>query len=214
MNTHMNTQKKWFIIEGNIGSGKTTLVQKLRELNKYEVIEEPVNEWLSIKDNNNKNLLGLFYENPQQYAYLFQSIVFKTRLKSLDIIQEKDIRFSERSIWTDKYVFGVSSIESGKMSELEKNCYYSWFDWLEEKFNPNPAGIIYVKTSPIKCKERINKRNRTEEDNIPIEYLKELDDRHNNWLLNWDKTPVLVIDNEEDNNWENILSQIYKFIKD
>ena len=89
----MNTQKKWFIIEGNIGSGKTTLVQKLRELNKYEVIEEPVNEWLSIKDNNNKNLLGLFYENPQQYAYLFQSIVFQTRLKSLDILQEKNIRF-------------------------------------------------------------------------------------------------------------------------
>lgn len=214
MNTQMNTQQKWFIIEGNIGSGKTTLVQKLRELNKYEVIEEPVNEWLSIKDNNNKNLLGLFYENPQQYAYLFQSIVFKTRLKSLDIIQKKDIRFSERSIWTDKYVFGASCIESGKMSELEKNCYYSWFDWLEEKFNPNPTGIIYVKTSPVKCKERINKRNRSEEDNIPLEYLKELDDRHNNWLFNWNKTPVLVIDNEQDDNWENVLSKIYKFIKD
>ena len=210
----MNNQKKWYIIEGNIGSGKTTLVQKLRELNKYEVIEEPVNEWLSIKGDNNKNLLGLFYENPQQYAYLFQSIVFQTRLKSLDILQEKNIRFSERSIWTDKYVFGASCIESGKMSELEKNCYYSWFDWLEEKFNPNPTGIIYVKTSPTKCKERINKRNRTEEDNIPLEYLKELDDRHNNWLLNWNKTPVLVIDNEKDDQWDDILSKIYKFVED
>ena len=100
------------------------------------------------------------------------------------------------------------------MSELEKNCYYSWFDWLEEKFNPNPSGIIYVKTSPIKCKERCNKRNRTEEDNIPLEYLKELDDRHNNWLLKWNKTPVLVIDNEKDDQWDDILSKIYKFVED
>ncbi len=210
----MNTEKKWYIIEGNIGSGKTTLINKLRQKDKYEVIEEPVNQWLAIKGDDNKNLLGLFYENPQRYAYLFQTMVFKTRLKSLDVPQEKDIRFSERSVWTDKFVFGISCIENGKMNELEKNCYYSWFDWLEEKFNPKPSGIIYVKTSPEKCLERIVKRKRSEEDSIPIEYLNELDERHNKWLLNWDKTPVLVIDNEKDDQWDNILSKVYKFVGD
>lgn len=206
--------KKWYIIEGNIGSGKTTLINKLKKMNKYEVFEEPVDQWLSIKGENNKNLLGLFYEDPNRYAYLFQTMVFKTRLKSLDVPQEKDIRFSERSIWTDKYVFGISCIENGKMNQLEKNCYYTWFDWLEEKFGPKPDGIIYVKTSPEKCKERIIKRNRSEEDSIPLDYLKELDDRHNKWLLNWDKTPVLVIDNEEDDRWEELLNQVYKFVGD
>lgn len=208
----MNTGKKWYIIEGNIGSGKTTLIKKLSQKDDFEVIEEPVEQWLSIKGDNNKNLLGLFYEDPQRYAYLFQTMVFKTRLKSLDKPQEKEIRFSERSIWTDKYVFGISCIENGKMNYLEKNCYYSWFDWLEEKFNPHPSGIIYVKTSAEKCRERIIKRNRTEEDSIPIDYLRELDDRHNKWLLNWDKTPVLIIDNEEDEQWDNILEKVYKFI--
>ena len=106
-----NNAQKWYIIEGNIGSGKTTLINKLREKEKYEVIEEPVNQWLSIKGDSNKNLLGLFYEDPQRYAYLFQTMVFKTRLQSLDKPQEKDIRFSERSIWTDKYVFGISCID-------------------------------------------------------------------------------------------------------
>ena len=52
--------KKWFIIEGNIGSGKTTLINKLKSNNDYEVIEEPVSTWLSIKGDNDKNLLGLF----------------------------------------------------------------------------------------------------------------------------------------------------------
>ncbi len=204
--------KKWFIIEGNIGSGKTTLINKLKEKNIYEVIEEPVDVWLSITGDDNKNLLGLFYEDPQRYAYLFQTMVFKTRLQSLDKPQEKDIRFSERSIWTDKFVFGISCIESGKMNKLEKNCYNTWFDWLEEKFNPTPDGIIYVQTSPEKCLERIKSRHRLEEDSIPIDYLKELHDRHNNWIYNWTKTPVLIINNEEDNQWTNILQQVNNFV--
>jgi deoxyadenosine/deoxycytidine kinase len=204
--------KKWFIIEGNIGSGKTTLINKLKEKNIYEVIEEPVDVWLNITGDDNKNLLGLFYEDPNRYAYLFQTMVFKTRLQSLDKPQEKNIRFSERSIWTDKYVFGIYCIESGKMNKLEKNCYHTWFDWLEEKFNPVPDGIIYVQTSPEKCLQRIKSRQRSEENSIPIEYLKELHDRHDNWINNWTKTPVLIINNEEDNQWENILNQVNNFI--
>jgi len=204
---------KWFIIEGNIGSGKTSLIRKLKEKGIYEVIEEPVDTWLSIKGDNNKNLLGLFYEDPVRYAYLFQTMVFKTRLQSLDKPQLKDIRFSERSIWTDKHVFGISCIMNGKMNELEKNCYYTWFDWLEEKFNPIPDGIIYVKTSPMKCLERIKSRHRNEETNIPLEYLQELNDRHDKWLNNHNKTSVLMIDNEIDNNWDDILNKITEYIK-
>ena len=204
--------KSWFIIEGNIGSGKTTLINKLKENNDFEVIVEPVDVWLSIKGDSDKNLLGLFYDDPHRYSYLFQTMVFKTRLQSLDKPQEKDIRFSERSIWTDKYVFGKSCIESGKMNKLEANCYHTWFDWLEEKFNPAPDGIIYVKTSPEKCLERIKVRSRSEEDSIPLAYLKELDDRHNSWLEKWTKTPVLTIDNEEDDKWNYILKQVNSFI--
>ena len=206
--------KKRFIIEGNIGSGKTTLINKLKQNPKFEVFEEPVNIWLDIKGDDNKNLLGLFYEDPHRYAYLFQTMVFKTRLQSTDKPQIKDVRFSERSVWTDKYVFGKSCIESGKMNTLETNCYNSWFDWLEEKFNPVPDGIIYVKTSAEKCLERIKIRSRSEEDTIPLDYLKELDNRHNEWLCNWNKTPVLVIDNEEDNQWEEILEKVKNFVDD
>lgn len=208
----MTDTKKWYIIEGNIGSGKTTLIKKLNENTNYEVIEEPVSQWLNIKGDDDKNLLGLFYENPHRYAYLFQTMVFNTRLLSLDKPQDKNIRFSERSIWTDKYVFGKSCIESGKMSTVEKNSYNIWFNWLEEKFNPQPDGIIYVKTSPKKCLERIVKRSRVEENSIPLEYLEELDNRHNEWLENFTKTPVLIIDNEEDDQWDSILETITKFI--
>ncbi len=203
---------KWYIIEGNIGSGKTTLIQKLGYDDNNEIIVEPVEIWRNIKGDDDKNLLGLFYEDPTRYSYLFQTIVFKTRLQSIDIPQTKPFRFSERSIWTDKYVFGKTCIESKLMSEVEKNCYYTWFDWLEEKFNPIPDGIIYVRTSPEKCLERIHKRSRSEENKIPLDYLKTLHDKHDEWIDNWTKTPVLIINNDDDiTDWDEIIKKINNF---
>ncbi len=201
---------KWYIIEGNIGSGKTTLLDKLDGDN--EVIREPVDLWQTIKNENGENILQQFYANPNRYAYLFQTIVFKTRLQSLDKEQEKDIRFSERSIWTDKYIFGKSCMESGLMNELEKNSYLTWFDWLEEKFFKIPDGIIYLKSSPEKCYERMNKRGRSEESKVPLEYLQKLHDYHEEWLTKWDKTKILIIDNDKDDDWDKIIEEIKKFI--
>jgi len=203
---------KWYIVEGNIGSGKSTLLQLLKEQNKYEVIPEPVDTWLSIQGTDGRNLLQEFYEEPTRYAYLFQTMVFKTRLESLDKQQVKPYRFSERSIWTDRFVFGRSCIENKKMNQLEVNSYHFWFDWLEEKFFNKPDGIIYLRCSPEKCYERMNKRNRSEESSVPLSYLKELHNLHDEWILNEKRVPVLMIDNENDDDWTNIMDQINNFI--
>lgn len=205
-------QNKWYIVEGNIGSGKTTLLEKLNENEQFEVIREPVNLWLSIKGSDGKNLLQEFYEEPVRYSYLFQTMVFKTRLESLDHPQTQPIRFSERSIWTDRFVFGKSCIESNKMNELETNCYHFWFNWLEDKFFKKPDGIIYLRTSPEKCLERMRERARNEESSVPIEYLKELHNYHESWLSNWTTTPLLIVNNENDNDWANVLNQVKNFI--
>lgn len=205
-------QNKWYIVEGNISSGKTTLLEKLNENEQFEVIREPVNMWLNTKGSDGKNLLQEFYEEPERYAYLFQTMVFKTRLESLDHPQTKSMRFSERSIWTDRYVFGRSCINSNKMNTLETNCYHFWFNWLEDKFWKKPDGIIYLRTSPEKCMDRMKERARNEESCVPLEYLKELHDYHENWLSKWTATPILIVDNENDNDWDNVLNQVNNFI--
>jgi deoxyadenosine/deoxycytidine kinase len=203
---------KWFLVEGNIGSGKTTLLDKLDSNENFEVIREPVDLWLQIKGSNGKNLLQEFYEEPIRYSYLFQTMVFKTRLNSIDHQQTKPVRFSERSIWTDRYVFGKSCINSKKMNELETNCYHFWFDWLDSKFSKKPDGIIYLKTTPEKCFERMQQRGRNEETGVPLEYLQELHNYHEEWFSTWQDTPLLVIDNDEDNNWDLVLDQVNNFI--
>ena len=203
-------QKKWFIIEGNIGSGKTELLNQLCKIIDCEIIKEPVDIWQNI-EGDGKNILQLFYENPSRYAYLFQTIVFKTRLQSIDHPQLKTIRFSERSIWTDKYVFGKSCIESNKMNQVEIKAYMQWFDWLEQKFYKKPDGIIYLQCSPLKCYERMNKRGRNEESTVMIEYLEEIHNKHEEWLHSWDKTKVLIINNNNDNDWNTIINNIIKY---
>ncbi len=205
-------QHKWFLVEGNIGSGKTTLLDKLEENSNWEVIREPVNLWMDIKGSDGKNLLQEFYEEPTRYAYLFQTMVFKTRLESLDHTQTSPFRFSERSIWTDRYVFGKSCINSNKMNDLETNCYKFWFPWLEEKFFKKPDGIIYLRTEPEKCLSRMRERARHEEDSVSLDYLKEIHNYHEEWLNQWDQTPLLIIDNNNDNDWNSVLKQVDNFI--
>jgi deoxyadenosine/deoxycytidine kinase len=82
-------------IEGNIGSGKTTLFNLLKSYiceNKnpqnnveYYFVDEPVSEWQSIKDTTqeNKDMIQLFYENQYKYSFVFQITAYITRVKKI-----------------------------------------------------------------------------------------------------------------------------------
>lgn len=182
-----------YFIEGNVGTGKSTFLRKLKELG-INVIFEPVDEWTSIKNSNGRNLLEEFYNDQKRYAYTFQSIAFRTRVKN---IQNSDTNsVVERSIFTDRNVFAKTCYENGMMNEIEWNDYTSWFDWLVETFDINPKGYIYLRTSPDISYDRIKKRNRSGEETIPFDYLKELHTKHEKWLMN--EPNVLVLDVNDD----------------
>ena len=204
---------KWFVIEGNIGSGKSSLLARLRiNDNKWEKIPEPVNLWLEIKDDKGKNLLEAFYENPERYAHLFQTVVTATRIGVLlEKQNNKKNIISERSPWTDRIVFGKLCIDSGKMNSLEARSFTCWCDILLSKFVGKPDGIIYLQTSPEKCMERMKKRGRNEESSVSYEYLEKVHEYHENWIYKTN-IPVLIIDNNYDNNWENVIKQVKDFI--
>ena len=78
-----------FSIEGNIGSGKSTLVKMLK--NKLKIIKntsviylpEPVEVWESIKDKDGKNAIEKYYENPEKYAFSFQMMAYISRIHQL-----------------------------------------------------------------------------------------------------------------------------------
>jgi len=182
-----------FFIEGNVGTGKSTFLQKLKEVG-LDVIFEPVDIWTSIRNDNGKTLLEEFYNDQKRYAYTFQSIAFRTRVQNIE--NSKVNTVIERSIFTDRNVFAKTCYENGMMNEIEWNDYTSWFDWLATSFNINPKGYIYLRASPDISYDRIQKRSRSGEETIPFDYLNELHNKHENWLL--DEPNVLILDVNED----------------
>jgi deoxyguanosine kinase len=185
-------------LEGNIGSGKSTILQIMHQ--KYQnnpnviFVDEPVSEWNLIKDGN-KSILELFYEDQAKYSFVFQIMAYITRLRKLLQVLENNsnkIIICERSIYTDKYVFAKMLYQQGHINEIEWQTYNYWFDTFKEKTKLNM--IIYVNTNPEICFERIKKRNRTGESNIPIDYLEHCHRLHNEWLDSNNEEVIIPFD--------------------
>ena len=181
-------------IEGNIGSGKSTLVEYLKSLGTYIFVDEPVNEWLAIKDKDGSNALECFYNNQKENAFCFQILAYITRLKKLmEKIKENlsnVIIITERSIETDRNVFAKMLYEDGFLSSIEWETYNYWFNTFKETSKVDL--IIYIKTSPEKCLERINVRNRSEETNIKLDYLIKCNKYHDEWLNEINQNKITI----------------------
>jgi len=174
-------------IDGNIGSGKSTLMGELKKYfcdNKNIVfLKEPVDEWGTVTDENGITILEKFYENSSKYGFSFQIMAYISRLD----VMRKEIRknpnaifISERSLFTDKLVFAKMLFDSGNIELINYKIYLKWFDTFADELPVSK--VIYVNTSPEICHERIEKRSRTGESNIPLEYLQNCHKYHNDML--------------------------------
>ena len=217
-------------IDGNIGSGKSTLMANLREHYKDDpnviFLKEPVDEWEQVKDENGVTMLEKFYEEPEKYAFSFQMMayisrlkVFKDAIKNVNSSKKVSI-ITERSLYTDKMVFAKMLYDSKKIEYINYQIYLTWFDTFSEEFPVHK--VIYVKTDPEKCHSRILKRSREGENLISLEYLKSCDNYHNNMLDISSGDCVcqkqLVLDGnvdiyENQNQLEEWISAINSFIK-
>jgi deoxyadenosine/deoxycytidine kinase len=195
-------------IEGNIGSGKSTLLANLREHykenNSVIFLKEPVDEWAKIKDKNGTTILEKFYANQEKYSFSFQMMAYVSRIKVLrDTLKENReknktqekmhfIIITERSLYTDKMVFAKMLYDSGKIEDVNYQIYLNWFDTFSGEFPVHK--VIYVKADPEKCYERIARRSREGEENIPLEYLTSCSLYHDNML---DKSTATCVCNKQ-----------------
>ena len=72
-------------VDGNIGSGKSTFIKKLKECldDAIYIVEEPVNFWTAVRDEDGKNLLELFYHEKSRWGYTLQNYAYITRLLNI-----------------------------------------------------------------------------------------------------------------------------------
>jgi len=163
-------------IEGNIGAGKSTLINMLKERfsDKMAFVEEQVEVWQHM------GILEKFYKNPIKYAFQFQAIVLETMMKALeDEIKngDKEIIICDRCPITAIKVFSSNLLDDNILTQRQ-------FDTLQKMlkgFN-YPMAHVYLRTSPKTCLKRMKMRNRDEETNVTIEYLERLHNKHELWI--------------------------------
>ena len=207
-------------IEGNIGVGKSTFINILSTKwdceGGCEVVPEPIELWKNIINTDGKNILQTFYDDIPRWAYSFQNIACISRMMKIEESiknSKSQYIFLDRSLGTDKNVFEKMLHDQGKINQLEHSMYKLWCDFYYHYVRPEYNQIyIYLKASPEICNERIKKRGRIEEINIGLDYLKELNNYHDSWLLN--EPNIIIINCDEEFEFdENKQNQMINLIK-
>ena len=191
-------------IDGNIGSGKSTLYKDLQEYYRDNTdicfVPEPVDDWTHIVDGDKVPILTNLYKDTKKYAFRFQMMAYISRLHLLrQKVKENKYRIivSERSVQTDRNVFAKMLFDDGMIEHDEYQIYNKWFDeFLDDMYL---GGIIYVKADPEICSDRVKIRAR-EGETIPLEYLQKCHKYHEEWLET--STDKLVIEANVDTSVE------------
>jgi deoxyadenosine/deoxycytidine kinase len=195
MSSNANSTIQIISLDGNIGSGKSTLMKQLIENKEifekkcsdteFSFLLEPVDEWSDVCDEKGVPILEKFYEDTQKYAFSFQMTVYLSRLslikKTVDNFRkngtkQKLVIITERSLFTDKEVFCKMLYDNKHISKLDYNVYNKWYNTFSCDYNVNK--ILYLTTSPVICTQRVIKRSRDGEKNISSEYLWLCDEYH------------------------------------
>lgn len=181
----MKIPYNYVTVEGSIGAGKTTLVEKLSQDMNAEAIYERFAE---------NPFLEKFYKNPEQYAFPLE-ITFL-----MDRHQQLKSYLSTRNLFTD-FVIGDYFIDKcllfakNNLANDEYLLFKNVFDAVASNL-PKPDLMIYLYTTPDKLLKQIAKRNRSFEKDITAEYLSDIQEKYITYFKENQNIPILFIDTE------------------
>lgn len=188
-------------IDGNIGSGKTSVLNYLHRNYKLPVDLEPVDNWNTyLKD---------LYEDSNN-VFKFQVRIWLDRCW-IQEKPEKNTILIERSPQFIKNVFVETALEYKMINEVEKELIYDLHKKTDELWEDNI--YIYLRTSPDNCFKRIKKRNRITEKNISLNYIESIHNKHETTLQEMQKQNKRIICIDVDNKTiSEIANDILNFI--
>lgn len=175
-------------IAGNIGSGKTTLTRLLSKHFGWKPHFEEV-------DNN--PYLESFYEDMKRWSFNLQIYFLNSRFRQvMDIRKSGDDIIQDRTIYEDAYIFAANLYDMGLMETRDYQNYQDLFE-LMSSFLQAPDLLIYLRASVPTLVRQIQKRNRDYEQSIRLDYLKALNKRYENWISNYNKGKLLIIESDD-----------------
>jgi len=212
--TSFTSQPKQFKVicfEGNIGAGKSTIIDNLVKLigeEKVVVLKEPISLW---QDFHGHNMLDLYYRFPRQFAFTLQTFVQTSLLHQyhqlLPRVGADKIILMERSMSSSKDFFIPIMKESGYIDEHQMHVSSYLCDVFSDLFPIDT--VIYLRSEPKQCLERIKYRGRKEEvDRIDLEYVTHLHTLHEKWY----PTSCATLVDTHNLNREDAVKHVYNVI--
>lgn len=172
-------------VAGNIGAGKTTLVNKLSRHYGWTPHFEAVDDNPYLSD---------FYEDMSKWSFPLQIYFLHSRFNQVRAIKGLDYSvIQDRTIYEDAHIFARNLFESGFLTERDYQNYFSLFQSMTSMITP-PDLLIYLRAGIPKLIDQIGKRGRDYENSIDVGYLKSLNLKYDNWIEGYNEGKLLVVD--------------------
>ena len=166
-------EQKIIGIAGNIGSGKTSLVEFLTQTYDITPFYEP---------NDNNPYLADFYKDMKSWAFHSQLYFLASKFKiHQQLEQTPGVVIQDRTVFEDVEIFATALHQMRKINKRDWQTYQSLYQGIQQAIKP-PDLMIYL-TCPMRTtRKRIKLRGRKMEQDMPLSYLKRLEKLYQNWI--------------------------------
>ena len=176
--------KKYIIVAGNIGVGKSTLTRMLAERLGWQPYLEPSEANPYLAD---------FYADMPRWSFQSQIFFLSRRLRhERQLMAHPTTVLQDRSVYEDAEIFATNLYRQGQMNERDYRCYRELYEVLIE-FLPTPDLVVYLRADVDTLLKRIARRGRDYERQIPRAYLEQLNDLYETWAARFALCPMLTI---------------------
>jgi len=179
--------KRSIAIAGNMGVGKSTLVEFLSRTYGVSPFYEP---------NENNPYLPDFYSDMKRWSFHSQLYFLSNKFKlHLELDRAPGVVVLDRTIFEDAEVFATALHDMKRMDDRDWNTYWGFYESILDAIRP-PDLMIYLRCSMRTLRNRIRMRGREMEKDVPLAYLKRLECLYENWIASYDMSDVLVLETD------------------
>jgi deoxyadenosine/deoxycytidine kinase len=186
--TEQNSGGKTIAIAGNIGTGKSSLVEFLTRTYGIQPFYEPNDENPYLPD---------FYKDMKRWAFHSQLYFLANKFRMHQQLERvSGVVVLDRTIYEDAEIFATALHNMRHFTGRDWETYWSFYQIILDAIRP-PDLMIYLKCSMRTLRQRIRLRGREMEKDIPLAYLKRLERLYENWLSSFTLSEVLVLESDK-----------------
>jgi deoxyadenosine/deoxycytidine kinase len=175
-------------IAGNIGTGKSSLVEFLTRTYGIQPFYEPNDENPYLPD---------FYKDMNRWAFHSQLYFLSNKFRMHQQLEQMaGVVVLDRTIYEDAEIFATALHKMRKFTGRDWDTYWNFYEIILEAIRP-PDLMIYLRCSMRTLRKRIRLRGRAMEQDIPLSYLKRLEGLYENWLSSYQYGEVLVLETDK-----------------